>query len=973
MRVEDLGSYEILEKRQIADLQSESYLLRHKKTGARVALLSNEDENKVFYIGFRTTPSDSTGVAHILEHSVLCGSKNFPVKDPFIELAKGSLNTFLNAMTFPDKTLYPIASCNDKDFRNLMHVYLDAVFHPNIHKEEKIFKQEGWHYELHEPDGELKLNGVVYNEMKGAYSSPDDVFERELMNSLYPDTTYGYESGGHPEVIPELSYEDFTEFHKKYYHPSNSYIYLYGNMDMAAQLDFIDREYLSAYEERKVDSEVESQPAFEKVNRVVKKYPIGEEEDEAEKAYLSYNMAIGDTLDKELYIAFQVLDYALCSAPGAPLKQTLTDRGIGTDIYSHYENGIKQPYFSIVSQNVSPEKEQAFLDTIKEVLERIVKEGFDKKALLAALNYFEFKYREADFGSYPKGLMYGLQIMDSWLYDDTKPFIHVEANATYAALRKKVESGYFEELVKKYLLENPHSSIVILLPKKGLTEKKDKELAEKLAAYKASLGEDALQELIKETEALSEYQDAPDTQEDLAKIPLLSRADVGKKAAGFINDLRRIDDTKFLYHDIYTNGIGYLRFIFKLESVPAKLFPYVGVLKGVLGLLNTERFGYAELYNEINILTGGMDVVTNTYGSYLDGNKYTVTLEMKVKALEENFEKAIELVKEIILTSDFTDKKRLKEIIAEGKSRMQSQMTSSAHGLAANRALSCTSVPAAVNEKLSGLDFYRLIEKLDSEFENRAQELIEGLKRLSAVIFRAENLMVDLTGSSALAEKLPDMVRKFRSALHTDAVETGNFVPKLNTQKEGYKTPGQVQYVCRAGNFKHKDLPYTGVLKVLKVMMSYDYLWNQVRVHGGAYGCMCAFGRSGDSYFVSYRDPNLQNTVEVYEKAAAYIENFEADERTLTQFIIGAVSELDTPLNPAAKGLYSLSGYMTDLTNEDIQKERDELLAVTAQDLRHMADYIRAFMEEDCLCVVGNAEKIKAAEGMFDKVENLIS
>lgn len=973
MRIEDLDSYELLEKKLIADLQSESYLLRHKKTGARIALLSNEDENKVFYIGFRTTPSDSTGVAHILEHSVLCGSKNFPVKDPFIELAKGSLNTFLNAMTFPDKTLYPVASCNDKDFKNLMHVYLDAVFHPNIYKEEKIFKQEGWHYELHAPEEELKLNGVVYNEMKGAYSSPDDVFERELMNSLYPDTTYGYESGGDPEAIPGLSYENFVEFHKKYYHPSNSYIYLYGNMDMAEQLEFIDREYLSAYEERKVDSEVKSQPAFEKVNRVVKEYPIGEEEDEAEKAYLSYNMSIGDTLDKELYIAFQVLDYALCSAPGAPLKQTLTDRGIGTDIYSNYENGIKQPYFSIVSQNVAPEKEQDFLDTIKEVLEKIVKEGFDKKALLAALNYYEFKYREADFGSYPKGLMYGLQIMDSWLYDDTKPFIHVEANSTYAALRKKAESRYFEELVEKYLLHNPHSSIVILLPKKGLTEKKDKELAEKLAAYKASLGEDALRELIQETDALAEYQDAPDTQEDLAKIPLLSREDIGKKAAGFVNELRRIDDTEFLYHDIYTNGIGYLRFIFKLESVPEKLFPYVGILKGVLGLLSTERFGYAELYNEIHILTGGMDAVTNTYGSYLDQKKCTVTLEMKVKALEENFEKAIELVQEILLTSDFSDKKRLKEIIAEGKSRMQSQMASAAHGLAANRALSGTSIPAAVNEKLSGLDFYRLIEKLDGEFENRAEELTDGLKKLAAIIFRAENLMVDLTGSSMLAEKLPDMVRKFKSALYTDAVETGSFVPTLNTQKEGYKTPGQVQYVCRAGNFRHKGLPYTGVLKVLKVMMSYDYLWNQVRVHGGAYGCMCAFGKSGDSYFVSYRDPNLVNTVEVYEKAAAYIENFDADERTLTQFIIGAVSELDMPMNPAAKGLYSLSGYMTDLTNEDIQKERDELLAVTAGDLRHMAEYIRAFMEEDCLCVVGNAEKIKAAEDMFDKVENLVS
>ncbi len=973
MKIENVESYEIVEKRTLADLNSEGYLLRHKKTGARVVLLSNDDENKVFSIGFRTTPVNSTGVAHILEHSVLCGSKDFPIKDPFVELVKGSLNTFLNAMTFPDKTIYPVASCNDKDFQNLMHVYLDAVFYPNIYKEEKIFMQEGWHYELEDKDAPLTLNGVVYNEMKGAFSSPDDVLYRELMDSLYPDTTYGFESGGDPEVIPQLSYEEFLDFHRKYYHPTNSYIYLYGNMDMAEKLEYIDREYLSAFDRREVDSTVQTQEAFSQVRRVEKEYPIGEEEEEKGNAYLAYNMSIEDNLNKEFYVAFQILDYALCSAPGAPLKQALTDAGIGTDISSNYENGIKQPFFSIISKNADAGQEEAFIRTIHEVLERIVKEGLDEKALLAGINFYEFKYREADYGNMPKGLMYGLPILDSWLYDDSMPFLHVEANAVYAALREKAGSGYFEGLVQKYLLDNPHKSIVVLKPKKGLTEERDKALADKLAAYKAGLSESEILKIVAQTKALKEYQDTPDTPENLAKIPLLARTDMKKEAVRFVNEMKKINDTDFLFHDLFTNGISYLRLIFNLNKVPARLFPYIGILKGILGLLNTEHYGYADLFNEINILTGGISVVNNVYGSIRQEDKCLTTLEIKVKVLEKNVKQAIDLMQEIILTSDFTDKKRLKEILAEGKSKMQGQMISAGHSVAANRALSHVSRTAAVNEALSGMAFYRMVEKLDGNFAKEADLITANLKELAAIVFRPENLMVDLTGSKEMAECLPDMIAGLIGSLYTQEVEEGCFEPGKGVRKEGYKTPGQVQYVCRAGNFKDKGLSYHGSLRVLKVMMGYDYLWNQVRVKGGAYGCMCSFGKSGDCYFVSYRDPNLKNTIDVYEKAADYIASFEADERMLTQFIIGAVSELDMPMTPAAKGLFSLSGYMMDLTEEDLQKERDELLATTAEDLKKTAAYIRAFMSADCLCVVGNAEKIKEAQDLFGNIENLVN
>lgn len=971
MRVEELSAYEIIEKREIKDLNSISYLVRHKKTGARVALLSNDDENKVFYIGFRTPPKDSTGVAHIIEHSVLCGSKEFPVKDPFVELVKGSLNTFLNAMTYPDKTVYPVASCNDKDFQNLMHVYLDAVFYPNIYQNENIFRQEGWHYDMENEDSELTVNGVVYNEMKGAFSSPDDVLEREIMNSVFPDNSYGVESGGDPEVIPELTYQQYLDFHRKYYHPSNSYIYLYGNMDMAEKLTFIDEHYLSAFDALEVDSAVAEQKPFEEMRRVEKEYSISDSESEEDNAYLALNTVVGDSLDSELYVAFQILNYALCTAPGAPLKQALIDRGIGKDVYSIYENGIKQPYFSVVSKNANAGQEKEFLDTIQEVLTGIAEKGFDKKALLAGINYNEFRYREADFGSYPKGLMYGLQVMDSWLYDDSKPFIHIEANDTYAALREKVDSRYFEELVEKYLLDNSHRALVVLQPKKGLTAQKEQQLKEKLAAKKSSMTKEEIRKIIEDKEALTAFQEAEDSKENLAKIPLLTRADMKKEAAKFINEERALGDTKALFHDMFTNGIGYLRLIFRLDQIPAEYFPYIGVLKGTLGLLNTEHYSYGDLFNEMNIVTGGMAAVNNAYSSIENPDKCTVTLELKTKVLYENIARAIELMEEVIFTSDFTDEKRLHEILAEGQSRMQAQMMSSGHNIAAGRALSYGSASGVLSEELSGVPFYRLITELESHFDEKKEMLTAKLQELAKMIFRPENLMVDFVGTEEGYKNLEEPIRNLKQKLYTCPVEKGVYVPEVSRKNEGFMTSGQVQYVCRAGNFRRKGLPYHGALRVLKVMMGYEYLWVNIRVKGGAYGCMCGFGKTGESYFVSYRDPKLGKTIEVYEKAAEAVAGFEADERTMTQYIIGAISELDTPMNPAAKGLYSLSAYMTGLTEEMLQKERDELLAAEPEDIRKLSAYIEAFMEEDFLCVVGNAEKVQEEKGRFLNLENL--
>ena len=970
-KLDHLTEYEVLEHRWIEDLNSEGCLLKHKKTGARVTLLLNDDENKVFYIGFRTPPTDSTGVAHILEHSVLCGSEHFPVKDPFIELAKGSLNTFLNAMTYPDKTVYPVASCNDKDFKNLVHVYLDAVFYPNIYREEKIFRQEGWHYELESPEEELKINGVVYNEMKGAFSSPDDVVEREIMNSLYPDITYGLESGGDPDVIPELSYEDFLSFHKKFYHPSNSYIYLYGNLDALEYLEYLDKEYLGSFGSLQVDSEVGNQEAFKAPRNIRKQYSVMEEETAEGNYYLTYNVSMGSSLDRELYAAMDILDYVLCSAPGAAVKQALIDKGIGKDVYTTLENGIGQPYFSIIAKNADEDQLKEFVETIEETLKEQVRKGLNKKALLAAINYFEFKYREADYGSYPRGLILGLQALDSWLYDETKPFLHIEANETYGKLKASIDQGYFEGLIKTYLLENHHKTILVVEPVPGLTTRKDQALAEKLKAYKASLTGEQIEQIVEKTHGLLAYQEEEDSPEALATIPLLKREDMKKEAAPYVNEVKKAGKTTLLYHNVFTNGIGYLNLVFDLKKVPERLLPYVGILKSALTMVSTKNFGYGELFNEINIHTGGIQTVVNTYTNAENMKEYKATLEIRAKVLYEKRDKALELMKEILLTSDFEDTKRLYEIICEAKSRMQASMTGAGHSTALIRTLAYFSPTAVFSEKISGIPQYRLLEELEKNFEEKKQQLTADLKELTRYIFRPENLLVDYTAAPEGLKGLSEEIEKFVPELITSELREEGFTLKAEKKNEGFMTAGQVQYVCRAGNFADKGLPYTGALKVLKVMMGYDYLWNQVRVKGGAYGCMCGFYKNGDGYFVSYRDPNLQKTIEVYENAAQYIKNAKLDERMVTQFIIGAISELDTPMTPATKGLYSMGGYLTGLSMERVQKEREELLATTRETLCGLYKYVQAFMDGEYLCVIGNGEKIKENKELFYRVEQL--
>ena len=972
MTIHDLAEYEILDEHRVEDVQSDGFILRHKKSGARIAILSNNDDNKVFYIGFRTPPEDETGVPHIIEHTTLCGSKKFPVKDPFIELAKGSLNTFLNAMTYPDKTVYPVASCNDQDFKNLMDVYLDAVFNPNITKYEEIFKQEGWHYELTGKDDELKINGVVYNEMKGAYSSPDEVLSSQIYRSLFPDNTYSKDSGGNPEYIPKLTYEAYLDFYHKYYHPSNSYIYLYGDMDVVERLEWLDKEYLSLYDYKKVNSEINKQPAFDEIKNVEAQYSITMDDSQENKTYLSYNRVVGDTLDEMLYQAFDVLDYALVSSPGAPVKQALIDAGIGDDVYGSYDAGILQPVFSFVAKNANASQADEFESIIENTLKEVVKTGINKEALLAGINSSEFKFREADFGQFPKGLLFGLNCLDSWLFDDMKPFIHLECLGTFAKLRKAVDTDYFEKLIQEYLLDNTHGSSVTVKPKRGLGNEREEAFAKELSDYKASLSDEEIKKLIEDTEHLKKYQEEPSSDEDLRKLPMLTRADMKKNAMAFSNIEDELLDVKVVRHDIESNGIDYISFLFDAGDFAQSELGYLGFFTNALGLVSTEKYSYTDLANATNIYTGGISTGTASHPDIKDRNNFVFKLEVKLKVLEKNLDKALELMEQMLLSSDFTDTKRLGELVAQIKARLQANLSSSGHLVAAMRSMSSFSRYALYQDELKGIAFYRSICRIEKELSESPKSVSDKLAAIAKKLFARNRMLISFTGNNeAYCNAKPSLEKVIAGFDKMSAVGNQAEV-HFNTAKEAFIDASQIQYVAKTGDFICEGYEYTGALRLLRIILSYDYLWINVRVKGGAYGCMNTFLRSGESYFVSYRDPNLSDTLDVYDRIPEYIKNFSPDERDMTKYIIGTFSALDTPMNPEAKGSRSLSAYLEGITYEQIQKERNEILNAQPEDIRRLADLVEAVLKKDSICVIGNENMIKESAGLFENVEKLI-
>lgn len=971
-KLEELQNYRIITAEEIPEVNGKGYVLEHIKTKARVLVIENDDTNKVFTIGFRTPPNDDSGIPHILEHSVLCGSKKYPAKDPFVELAKGSLNTFLNAMTYSDKTVYPVASCNEKDFDNLMKVYLDAVFYPNIYTNHKIMCQEGWHYELQNPEDELVYNGVVYNEMKGVYSSADQFLYRIIESELFSDTPYGCDSGGDPDCITTLTQEKFEDFHRTYYHPSNSYIYLYGDGDMAEKLKYIDEEYLSKYDYKKVESEIKLQEPFDTVKDVTEYYPIADNESEENNTFLSYSMVIGQSVDKKLSLSMQILEYAIMDAPGAPLKEALVDAGIGDDIFSSFDNGIRQTSYSIIAKNANQADKDRFIKIIKDTLTDLAGRGnekasISKRSLEAAINSFEFKHKEGNFGRYPKGLMLGLDAFNSWLYDDSQALSFFRLNEVFDELKKELNTSYFEDLIWEKLVCNHFGVAVTLVPKKGLAREKDDALRKKLADYKASLNENEIKKIINETKALKAYQEEPTPAADMAKLPLLNISDIEKKAKKLSNTEDIICGIPVISHKIFTNGIGYLDFLFHMNDMEQELIPYASLLSAVLKYVDTEKHSYGELSNEINFNTGGVGFTTGVL-TREDENDCIVYFSAKTKAVYDKLGIAVDLLQEVLMDSKLTDKKRLKEIIAEEKAGLKTDMSASGHITTSIRATSYFSKSMAYRDLMEGVGYYEFLTGIDVNSEQSMDELVEKLQKTLKKILRKEALTVSYTGDNDYSSLMQDKLAKFKEQLSDEPVSKDSGKLVLSIKNEGFKTASQVQYVAAAGNYKQAGFSYTGALDVLQVIFSYGYLWENVRVKGGAYGVMCSFRRAGAGYFTSYRDPNLMETYDVYRHAYEYVENFDADYRTMTKYLIGTIAKLDAPMSPSAEGAFDFACYLTGLTDEKQQQHRDEVLATDVNTIKALAPLIKAVTDSGIICAIGGEEKIDAAAENFKNI-----
>lgn len=957
--------------KKIKEIHATANLFYHEKSGARLLFMENKDDNKVFSITFRTPPSDSTGVPHIVEHSVLCGSRKFPLREPFVELVKGSLNTYLNAMTYADKTMYPVASRNDKDFQNLMDVYLDAVFYPCMYECPEILMQEGWHYEALNTEDELTYKGVVYNEMKGAFSSPEAILDKEVLSSLFPDTTYGVESGGDPEVIPELTQEMFLDFHKKYYHPSNSYIYLYGDMDIEEKLSFINEEYLQKFEQAVIDSKIVEQKLYNGKKSFKKYYPISSNEQTEDKTFLSWNCIVGKASEAETMLALQILEHSLLRTPAAPLKKALIDAGISKDILSSFDDGILQPTFSIIATGSNGDQCDTFEKVIIETLEKLVAEGIDQELIEASVNLLEFRLRESDYGQSPKGLIYNIKLMSSWLYDED-PTMYLAYEGALQHIKAEMKHGYFEKLIQERLLNNKHVTTLILEPKQGLAEEKAKEVRDFLAEYKRKLSPAELKNLVEMTQKLEQRQTTPDAPEALSTIPLLKLSDINAKAEPLIFEERKLDDIDVLFHDIETNQIVYMNLYFSTETLPQELLPYAYLLAELLGKVSTSKRAYSDLANAINLNTGGIGFDVIAYTDADSAETYYPKFKIKAKTLVSKLPKLCELLAEIMISSEFTDKKRMRELINQLKATLEMYLLRNAQQVASGRVLSYFSAAGKYNEG-GMLSFYEFIVELDKNFEQDFDNIVEKLQSLGEYVFNKKSLLVSITLEEENYAVFVDAFATIKQGLAVKEFPKQTYNFNIAKRNEGLMTSSKIQYVVKGANFKKLGFDFTGSMKVLETILRYEYLWMKIRVQGGAYGAFTQFRRNGNMVFGSYRDPNLIETIETYNQTAAYLRTFEVDEREMTKYIIGTMSGLDTPLTAQMKGEVAADCYIRHIKQEYIQKEREEVLATRQADIRKLAELIDACMKENYLCVLGNEEKIKKHEDVFGELKNIFA
>ncbi len=953
--------FKLEQKKFVKEVNADCLYFTHEKSGARLLKIMADDENKLFNISFKTVPMTDYGTPHIFEHAVLQGSKNFPVKSPFDILSKGSLNTFLNAMTSSDWTTYPVASMNNKDYFNLMHVYLDAVFNPLLHENDKIFKQEGWHYELDNIDGEITYKGVVYNEMQGAFSSPYRELNYLVKKTLFPDNTYGVESGGYPSEIPNLKIEDFRAFHKKYYHPENSYVLLYGNADLDKELSFINENYFSEYEKTGEKVVIPLQKGFDQRKEVEGTYPIAENASTKDKTYFTYSFVFGTTDDQESNLALNILSQALVGHESAPLRLAIQEAGIGKDIFA-YDNSNQQHVFTIGVEGANPEDKEAFKEIVFNTLEKVSKEGFDKDMLSGIINRMEFNLREGNTSQ--KGMMYLYSTIPTVFFSGN-PFDGLEFEAPFANVKTNIETGLLQKIIKENLIDNTFCLLTTFAPEPGLENKRVEATRKKLADYKAGLSKEELQQLVNETKALKEYQETENTPEQIAMIPMLQLSDIEKEAKFYEVEEKTVDNNKVLFYNDFTNDILYTNLYFDLRVLPQELIPYAELLAEVMGAMNTEKYSFGELENALNINTGSFYTRTSSYLVKHSNDNFIPKFIVSCKATEEKENVAMEIVSEIINKTNYNDVERLKNLMLRHYSNTEYFINNKGINVALTRLSSYQTPYGQFRENTSGYNYYLFINDLMKNFDTKQDEIIENLNKTAKLLFNKDNMIASVSCSDKNYGTYEAALKNVIASLPNEKVEmqTWSFNPEV--KNEGLMTSSKVQYVTKGANFKKLGYEWNPKMRVLNQILSREYLQTQIRVLGGAYGGFAGFGQSGTVYFASYRDPNLRESLENYDATPDFIENFDVDEQELTRYIIGTISNIEGPTTASQRGSMAVANYFEQATKEEAQAERDAILSTSVEDIKSFKKLVEDVLNQNIICVYGNEEKIKENNDLF--------
>ncbi len=961
---ESLHGFRLVRQEPIKEIQAETLMFEHEKSGAQLMYMDCEDDNKVFSITLRTPPANDRGVAHILEHSVLCGSKQFPVKEPFVELMKGSLQTFLNAMTFPDKTMYPVASRNEKDFFNLMHVYLDAVFFPRI--TEETFMQEGWHYELEDKDADLEYKGVVFNEMKGVFSSPENILDRYLAHSLFPKTTYGYESGGDPKDIPELTYQEFKDFHTRYYHPSNSRLFIYGDCDIAACLKFIDDQYLSHFSKQPVDSTIQFQRKFSKPKRREISYAVSKDESLEKKTFIVLGMKLGKSTNHEHCMGMEILSHILLGTAASPLRKALMDSELGTEVIGGgFDDNRAETMMAVGLKGTEAANETKILDLIFSTLKNLAENGIDPDVVKSSINTIDFKLREANFGGFPKGIVYNIHAMGSWLYD-ADPMMHLKYDRLMKKIKKRASDGYFENLIGKHLLNNKHQSIVVLTPKPGLEEKEAAKLRKRLREVKKTMNEEQLDQLVEKTRILQEMQITPDPPEALDSLPTLSLGDCNRESQEYPLQIKRKDGPQVLFHDLFTNKIAYTQMCFDTRAVPQDHLQYLPLLGRLILGMGTKKRDYVELSKQIGINTGGMSGSHYTFSPLADRNQVRSFLNISGTALMEKSGELFGLFQEVLMERSFGDHKRLLEILRSTRANLEASIIPQGNQYVLARLQAYSSKLGRFDETTDGLTYYDFIKNLLERAEKDPAKVANEFEKVASWVFTQDNLLVNLTAEGKDLNKLQKNAEHMAKDLPAGGSTGEQWDFEGPPQDEAFLTTSTIQYVGKGINLYDLGFEYTGKFEAVKAILRTGYLWDRVRVQGGAYGCSLSFDSfTGDLGIVSYRDPNLGETLDVFDGIGDFLEQLELSGKELEKIVIGAVGHLDPPLTPDRKGAISKTEFLTGLSRDIRQKRRDELFSVTLKDVKEFAGLFKQLRDEGRVCVLGNESKIKKEKKRF--------